>query len=153
MEVPIQMRDGSVQMLPVMVMPQDSAHRKQRNASVEETANFLMSLASSKASSIGEVQSTQFLMELADQTLRMPTPDVDLGSTVASTSISLASPGRNAGLGDKLATPTKPIVPTIAINPKGNPKTQSAPGPSPIERQPTAAMIAVARKERNERLT
>ena len=77
MEVPIQMRDGSVQMLPVMVMPQDSAHRKQRNASVEETANFLMSLASSKASSIGEVQSTQFLMELADQTLRMPTPDVD----------------------------------------------------------------------------
>ena len=116
MEVPIQMRDGSVQMLPVMVMPQDSAHRKQRNASVEETANFLMSLASSKASSIGEVQSTQFLMELADQTLRMPTPDVDLGSTVASTSISLASPGKNAGLGDKLATPTKPTPPPAATS-------------------------------------
>lgn len=116
MEVPIQMRDGSVQMLPVMVMPQDSAHRKQRNASVEETANFLMSLASSKASGIGEVESTKFLMELADQTLRMPTPDVDLGSTVASTSISLASPGRNAGLGDTPATPTKPTPPPAAMS-------------------------------------
>ena len=116
MEVPIQMRDGSVQMLPVMVMPQDSAHRKQRNASVEETANFLVSLASSKASSIGEVESTKFLMELADQTLRMPTPDVDLGSTVASTSISLASPGKNAGFGDESATPTRPTPPPAATS-------------------------------------
>lgn len=116
MEVPIQMRDGSVQMLPVMVMPQDSAHRKQRNASVEETANFLVSLASGKASSIGEVESTKFLMELADQTLRMPTPDVDLGSTVASTSISLASPGKNAGFGDESATPTRPTPPPAAMS-------------------------------------
>jgi len=116
MEVPIQMRDGSVQMLPVMVMPQDSAHRKKRNASVEETANFLMSLASSKTSSIGEVESTKFLMELADQTLRMPTPDVDLGSTVASTSISLASPGKKAGFGDESATPTRPTPPPAAMS-------------------------------------
>jgi len=116
MEVPIQMRDGSVQMLPVMVMPQDSAHRKQRNASVEETANFLVSLASGKASSIGEVESTKFLMELADQTLRMPTPDVDLGSTVASTSISLASPGKKAGFGDESATPTRPTPPPAAMS-------------------------------------
>ena len=75
-----------------------------------------MSLASSKASGIGEVESRKFLMELADQTLRMPTPDVDLGSTVASTSISLASPGKNAGLPPAPATPTEPTPPPAAMS-------------------------------------
>lgn len=115
MEVPIQMRDGSVQMLPVMVMPQDSPNRKQRNASVEETANFLMSLASDKAASKGEVESTKFLMELADQTLRLPTPNVDPNSTVASTYIALESPAKNAELGATLSTPTKPTPPPASV--------------------------------------
>ena len=115
MEVPIQMRDGSVQMLPVMVMPQDSPNRKQRNASVEETANFLMSLASDKAASKGEVESTKFLMELADQTLRLPTPNVDPNSTVASTYIALESPAKNAELGATLSTPAKPTPPPASV--------------------------------------
>ena len=74
-----------------------------------------MSLASDKAASKGEVESTKFLMELADQTLRLPTPNVDPNSTVASTYIALESPAKNAELGATLSTPAKPTPPPASV--------------------------------------
>ena len=46
-----------------------------------------------------------------------------------------------------IATPTRPIVPTIDIKPNGNPNTESASGPRPIDNPPTAATIIAQRKE------
>ena len=72
--------------------------------------------------------------------------DVNSPSPACSGSVSSWIPAKTT-IESLIAMPTNPMVPTMAMKPKGYPKQNSANGPNPITRPATEAMIKAERNE------